>query len=75
MPVLKPRHETIQSDITYQLRSLMDDEAVEIIARVMAHIVSRDYLRFPQLTTLFREAFTAENNYLLQQRTREGSPQ
>jgi hypothetical protein len=40
MPKLEPRKQTIQSDIEYQLRPLMSSEAVEVIARVMAHIVA-----------------------------------
>jgi hypothetical protein len=42
----------------------MSDEAVEILARTMAHIVHRDVRQFPQLTDLFRLAFAAEHNYL-----------
>jgi hypothetical protein len=70
MTPLHPRQQTIQSSIEFQLRPLLAQEAVEILARTMAHIVSRDIRQLPQLTTLFREAFTAEQNYLIQLRTR-----
>jgi hypothetical protein len=48
----------------------LDAEAVEILARVMAHIVNRDPREFPHLTELFRTAFAAEHTYLAQCRSR-----
>jgi hypothetical protein len=64
MSPLHPRQETIQSSIEYQLRPLLAQEATEILARTMAHIVHRDPRQFPALTNLFREAFSAEHKYL-----------
>jgi hypothetical protein len=72
MSPLHPRQETIQSSIEYQLRPLLAQEAVEILARTMAHIVNRDPRQFPQLTDLFREAFSAEHKYLNSQRVAGG---
>jgi hypothetical protein len=69
----QPRQQTIQSSIEFQLRPLMSAEAVEILARTMAHIVRRDPRQFPQLTDLFREAFSAEHKYLCT-RPRAGGP-
>jgi hypothetical protein len=40
MTPLPPRKFSIQNDITAKLRPLMATEAVEILARVMAHIIS-----------------------------------
>jgi hypothetical protein len=66
----EPRSAATMREMEDLLRPYMNTEAVEILARVMAHIVSRDNLRFPQLTNSFQEAFTAEHNYLLQERNR-----
>jgi len=70
MSRLAPRSQTIQSDIEFQLRGVMNTEAVEILARVMAGVVSRDIRQFPQLTSAFREAFSREHAFLLQRTTR-----
>jgi hypothetical protein len=64
MAPLHPRQQTIQSSIEFQLRPLISAEAVEILARTMAHIIHRDPRQFPQLTDLFREAFSIEHKYL-----------
>jgi hypothetical protein len=64
MSPLHPRQQTIQSSIEFQLRPLLAQEAVEVLARAMAHVVHRDPRQFPQLTDLFREAFSAEHKYL-----------
>jgi hypothetical protein len=68
MTPLHPRHETIQSDIEYQLRPLMSSEAVEILARIMAHLVNRDPAQYITLTDLFRHAFGSEYGYLTRSR-------
>jgi hypothetical protein len=74
MPRLTARGEdrklAIQLDIENQLHPLMASEAVEILARIMAHIVNRDTRQLPALTGQFREAFTAEHSYLAQCRAR-----
>jgi hypothetical protein len=63
-----------QLDIERQLRSLMASEAVEVLARIMAHIVNRDTRQLPALTEQFKAAFTAEHSYLARTRSqREGS--
>jgi hypothetical protein len=64
MTPLHPRHETIQSDIEYQLRPLMASEAVEILARIMANLIARNPAQFTTLTDLFKHAFAAEHGYL-----------
>jgi hypothetical protein len=71
MPRLDDRKLTIQLNVERQLRPLMSSEAVEILARIMAHIVNRDTRQLTALTGQFREAFTAEHTYLAQARTRE----
>jgi hypothetical protein len=60
----------VQLEIERQLRPLMGTEAVEVLARIMAHIINRDPQFFPQLTEQFRTAFAAEHEYLAQCRTR-----
>jgi hypothetical protein len=72
MSPLLPRNQTIQSSIEFQLRPLLSAEAVEILARTMAHIIHRAPRQFPQLTDLFREAFAAEHKYLCTRPTSGG---
>jgi hypothetical protein len=72
MPKLEPRKQTIQSEIEYQLRPLMSSEAVEVQARVMAHIIARDPRQFTQLTDLFKHAFASEHGYLSSRQTSTG---
>jgi hypothetical protein len=70
MPRLDPRTYTIQQTIEHELRPLLSSEAVEILARVMAHISARDPRLFPTLIEQFKTAFAAEHGYLAQQRNR-----
>jgi hypothetical protein len=73
MPRLEDRKLTIQLNIENRLRPLMSSEAVEILARIMAHIVNRDTRQLPQLTEQFKAAFAAEHTYLAQCRSRAQS--
>jgi hypothetical protein len=61
---------TLQLNFERELRSLMTAESVEIVAKIMAHLVHRDLRQRQQLTELFRNTFLAEDTYLLQCRTR-----
>jgi hypothetical protein len=68
-----PRTETLQYDIDAQLRPVSQDEAVIVLARVMARVCHRDIKQFPHLTAVFRQTFSAEHNYLCE-RHRSGGP-
>jgi hypothetical protein len=69
-PRLQDRKLAIQLEMERQLRGLMAEEAVEVLARIMAHVVNRDPSQFPTLTELFRNAFAAEHQYLAECRHR-----
>jgi hypothetical protein len=64
MTLQEARKVTTQRDVQNMLQPFMASEAIEILARTMAHIVHRDPRQFPALTNLFREAFSAEHKYL-----------
>jgi hypothetical protein len=67
---------TIQADIQHMLRPMMSEEAVMMLARVMAFTIAQDTRQFPHLTEVFKNTFAAEYGYIVQQRTRqrEASP-
>ena len=66
------RIHTIQRSFERELRDFLSHEAVEILARVMAHVVHRDIRQFPALTEQFKKSFAAEHNYLNSQTTSGG---
>jgi hypothetical protein len=70
MPRLEDRKLNIQLDIENQLRPLMTAEGVEIVAKIMVHLVHRDLRQRQQLHELFSNVYRAEDAYLIQCRTR-----
>jgi hypothetical protein len=62
-----PRHYAQQRDFARQLFNFMSPEAIEILARVTAHVMARD----PRLANLFKHALDREYTYLTT-RHREG---
>jgi hypothetical protein len=60
----------IQLSMERQLRPLMSSEAVEVLAKCMAHLVNKDITQFSVLTEQFRTAFAAEHAYLAECRSR-----
>ena len=66
-----PRHYTQQREIERQLANFLDSEAIEILARVTAHVMARDPRQFPHLANLFKHALDREYTYLTT-RHREG---
>jgi hypothetical protein len=61
-------YSTVQS-IDYQLKPYLQEEAVEILARVMARVIARDPSHFTRLTDLFKHAFSQEHGYHLRQQS------
>jgi hypothetical protein len=54
----------MQRDFERQLRTFMDTEAIEILARVTAHIMARDPSQFSNLAHLFKHALDREYTFL-----------
>jgi hypothetical protein len=64
---------TIQADIQQLLRPMMSEEAVAMLARVMAFTIAQDTRQFTHLTEVFKSTFASEYGYL--HRTRQsGGP-
>jgi hypothetical protein len=67
----EPRSLVIQQNIEKLLQPLLAQEQVEILARIMGHIIARDTHQDQQLKILFGEAFNAEYKFLRQQHQRD----
>jgi hypothetical protein len=63
-PLNDPRKYTLLRDITRQLNFFMSSEAIEILARATAHVMSRNPAEFPHLANLFKHALDREYTYL-----------
>ena len=66
-----PRHYAQQRDFARQLFNFMSPEAIEILARVTAHVMARDPSQFARHANLFKHALDREYTYLTT-RHREG---
>ena len=53
-----------QREIERQLLNFMSPEAIEILARVTAHVMARDPRQFPHLANLFKHVLDREYTYL-----------
>jgi hypothetical protein len=75
-PLNDPRKYTLLRDITRQLNFFMAPEAIEILARATAEVMSRKPSEFPHLANLFKCALDREYTYLTSRHPEEqrGAP-